>query len=472
MATSQQAANPFDQFDEAPAAAGGNPFDQFDSKPISGLRSAGQTALGAGKEAIEQVGAFGDMNPVRLATHPSQTRKLLAGVLDAEKGAVNAVQHPIDTAGKIADTVASTWHKVFDTAQTDEDAQQRGRTLVKTLEAVAPVAKPLGALARGTAEAAGSVAMAPINAFRPSVQANRVLVRAAGNADQRAAQAAALRSAPSLDVVAGTADPGPTTAQAVAHIPQGTTLQALQRSVAAQPFNSIAYNERFAGQQAALKAAKAEIDQITAPIREKALGAAKANGGVLTKDILSQLPPSSDPLIAGTPIAGKVMADTRKLLETNTDPATGRINPETLYQFRKAGLGQIIAANAGTDVKASTYAQMNTAKSVQQAIDSAIVKAGGTEWPTYLKTYSEHMKPLDAAEKATDAMYSPAQPTSMGGGAGMPDSPHVPHVLSPKAMAANYGLGLRRRLLEKAVSKHLGETLIDPAATADVLAPR
>jgi hypothetical protein len=148
----------------------------------------------------------------------------------------------------------------------------------------------------------------------------------------------------------------------------------------------------------------------------------------------------------------------------------GFLNPETAYQFRKTGLGQIIADNAGQDLNAAKFAKVHVARGVQQALDEAIVKAGGTEWPTYLEAYSARMKPIDAAQLQTEEMYTPQQRTAVEGGGSMRDGATAPHVFSRTASMANYGLGLRRALMGKAVNRTIADTMLNPPALAETLA--
>lgn len=306
--------------------------------------------------------------------------------------------------------------------------------------------------------------------LNPAVQAGNVMREVAGTEEQRAAQAAALRNAPP-PVTQAIPNGGVTAAQATANVPEGTTIQALQRAVAQSPDKgvSVDFARRFAAQKAAAEQATAELNTLTEPLRTKALEAAKARGGVSSKDLLADLAEqASSPETAGTPVARKTVSATAQFIRDNTD-ANGMIDPALLYQYRKTGVKQVIAESAGTDINALKHAQIHTERGIKQAIDTGIIKAGGTDWPEYLKTYSEGIKPIKALEDSTAEMYSPQQRTSLGENASMATGPGAPHLISKAASLTNYGLGLRRAVMGKSVNRHIANAMLDPAALADVL---
>lgn len=333
--------------------------------------------------------------------------------------------------------------------------------------AVTPARALARTLAAGGSKLAGMVS--------PEVQATRVIQNIAGTQEQRQAQAAALRAPVQHDLLEHSVpNSGPTAAQAVSTIPEGTTIQALQRQVSTSPDRgvSVDFARRLKAQQDAQAAAEAERESATAPIRDRALAAAKAGGGVRAINLLGDISQQvTTPLVRGTPVAQDVLAGTASFLRKNTD-ANGMIDPEALYQFRKTGLGQIIEKAAGTDMNASTFAKVHVARNIQNSIDQGIIAAGGKAWPQYLQEYTARSKPIDAAELATKEMYSPDQPTSVGGASGLQQGVTAPHLISRDMSLINYTLGLRRHLLEKAVTRAVANKLLDPAALADVLDPR
>ena len=351
------------------------------------------------------------------------------------------------------------------TGETPEQAARMGAA-VELLGNAIPAA--LGARALGRTLSAGKAGVS--NWFNPEIAARDVIKNVAGTEEQRAAQAAALRSAPA-PLSEAVPNSGVTAAQAVSGIPEGTTIQALQRSVAQVPDRgvSVDFARRLAQQKLSQEVALGELDAKTGPMREAALAAASARGGVPAKGLLADLAEQSSSVEAkGTPVAGKVLRDTSQFIRDNTD-ANGNVDPALLYQFRKTGLNQIIAQNAGTDMDALGHAKYNVAKGVQNAIDDGITRAGGIDWANYLKTYSEGRQPIEALKHSPETMYSPQQPTSVSGNAEMAAGTGAPHIFSRTASITNYGLGLRRALMSKGVNRAIADNMLDPNRLADVL---
>lgn len=115
---------------------------------MSGLRSAGETAIGAGKELGEQaLSAVNTLNPAATAgraiteaiKHPTEAKE---AVLASAKGVKEAVTHPVDTAkGALTDWMERTHLPVsgVDTSpKTPQQAQERGAAIVQGAEALIP----------------------------------------------------------------------------------------------------------------------------------------------------------------------------------------------------------------------------------------------------------------------------------------------------------------------------------------------
>ena len=304
--------------------------------------------------------------------------------------------------------------------------------------------------------------------FDPALQSRNVIRNVAGTEAQRAAQAAALRNSGSLNVHPATPNAGPTAAQALTQTPEGTTIQALQQAIAALPGKGISpdFALRFAQQQAAQEAALADLNSATGPMRDSAFAAVRARGGVNLPNVVGDIAGvRSQAGVAGSPAAQSILTATRKFMGNGS-----RIDPETLYTFRKTGLGNIIEDTINNPKTASSFAKGSTAKGIQQAIDQGITDSGaGPLWQQYLDAYSAGRKPIEALKTATEDMYSPQQRTNVGGEAGLPTGIGAPHLLSAKASILNYGLGLRRALMGKSINRNIANQLLDPNALADTL---
>ena len=318
----------------------------------------------------------------------------------------------------------------------------------------------LAAIPMGKALVSGAANNALTRHFSPSVQAGNVIRNVAGTAEQRAAQAAALRAAAPLDTGATVVpNSGPTAAQALVNTPEGTTLQGLQQAVAQRPDKGISvdYARRLAQQQEAIDAAKAHVNEVTAPLREQALsGATAINHGALNADIAD--------IMAGP---GQAVSTTRNFLGGVQHDIAHAQNASELYAIRKR-INDLLSSKLESDqvsVRGSTVELGH----MKKAIDKAITDGGGTDWQTYLDTYSSKMKPITDAEKATKEMYSPAQPTAVSGEAQMPGGQIAPHIFSRAASLTNYGLGLRRAVMGKSVNRHIANAGLDPTALADIL---
>lgn len=476
-----------DRAKKPPAAPEKSPFDNamYDN-PITGLAELGlQGVTGLGtlaskgltgamgmlahgragmKQTAQEIDAAPDFTYEPMTTSAKAVNKGLSKVMDAlHSVAMARAEGPSNVNGESPAALRLGYHMpVSESPEASADMGAVTELLPQALAAISP--------ARGVGRAAGAALKAPVDYFSPSVQAGNVIRAVAGTPEQRAAQAAALRSAPA-PLAATIPNSGVTAAQAVMNVPEGTTVQALQRAVAQSPDKGISvdFAKRIAQQKAAMDAARGVLDQKTEPLRTKALADAAA-GGIRASDLLDALPNDKSPIVAGTPVVKRSLDATRKFITENTDPVTGTINPETLYQFRKTGLGQVVADSAGQDLDALKYTKLHFARGVQTAIDDSIVKAGGTDWPKYLKTYSEGVKPIQALEDSLTEMYSPEQKTALGGDTGIKSGVGAPHLISKAASLTNYGLGLRRALMGKSVNRHIANAMLDPTSLADILA--
>jgi hypothetical protein len=127
------------------------PEEKKEKPGMSDLESAGQTALGAGKEigkqAVETAQTFSPASQIirtgqavlGAVEHPKETKE---AVISAAKGVKEAVTHPIDTAqGALTDWMEKAHLPVegVDTSpKTPAQAQERGAAIVQGAEAVIP----------------------------------------------------------------------------------------------------------------------------------------------------------------------------------------------------------------------------------------------------------------------------------------------------------------------------------------------
>lgn len=301
----------------------------------------------------------------------------------------------------------------------------------------------------------------PAKLLDSQAAAENAIRRVAGNSEQSPAQIAALRSAGQPDVLSGgPANSGPTAAQALVNTPEGTALQGLQQAVAKSPDKgvSVDFAKRIAAQRQLLEQAKAERDTVTAPLRDTALSNATAiNRGALNAAVTD---------IAAGPESA--VATTRTFLNGVRGDIANARGAEDLYAIRKR-INDLLSSKLESDQVAVRGSTVPLTK-MKQAIDTAIENGGGgKDWQAYLNEYSARSKPIKALDDSLDTMYKPEQRTSVGGDAEMPSGAVAPHIFSRTASLANYGLGLRRALMGKQVTRNIADTMLDPAKLADVL---
>jgi hypothetical protein len=328
---------------------------------------------------------------------------------------------------------------------------------------LAPQAAAAFTPARALGRTLGKAGSAVSGAFSPTVQATRVIQELAGTPEQRAAQAAALRGPGGLTLQTPVKNSGPTAAQMLVDVPEGTTLQALQDEVSRNPAKgiSIDFSRRWAAQKAAIEQAKLEREAATAPLREQGLGkATDINRAGLNADVGQAVNgPWSD-------------VDTTRnfLTRLQSDIANAR-NPAGLYAIRKQ-INDLLSSKMESD-KVVTRGATVPLTSMREAIDKAITEGGaGDTWKQYLNQYAEHSKPITALGDQTERMYSPDQPTSLGTAGTIPNDVHAPHLVNRNAALVNYSLGLRKTLLAKGVNRKIADVLLDPNALADILSPK
>lgn len=145
---------------------------------------------------------------------------------------------------------------------------------------------------------------------------------------------------------------------------------------------------KIAGDEDALKTALQIRDDVTAPMRERALSGANRSGLLKAQpfqDGLTELASRPENLTSST--VQSALGDVKKLIADATRP-DGTIDANSLYTLRKSGISDTInkfaEANKTSD-KRFTAGLLGDVKSV---MDDAIEMAGGKGWKNYLQTYS------------------------------------------------------------------------------------
>jgi hypothetical protein len=224
---------------------------------------------------------------------------------------------------------------------------------------------------------------------------------------------------------------GVTAKEAVAHIPEGAPIIALQDAVAQLDVGrpelvSARFGRRWANRETAIKEAIATRDKITAPLREKAfrdaesvreqLSTAKAGveaivpkGLLDSKKLLAGVEGINE--VPGPRVFRAVQLTTRRVANdlkkyTRED---GTINPEDLYAIRsQIGVHINKALGKKSGEKLSSVDQRLTAgieRTLQKSFDDAMPHS----WKDYLETYAEHSQLIDAEKARFKASQNPLQ---------------------------------------------------------------
>ena len=221
----------------------------------------------------------------------------------------------------------------------------------------------------------------------------------------------------------------------------------------------------------------------TGPLREAALDAANANGGVSVARILSGLDDLlADPQIAGDPTRARAIAAARKSVEDLG--AGGNVDARTLYAARKS-LNAVVAKAAdesgGTSAaqgsraarRAQEKQQSWLSHQIQLVYDDAIKTAAGKEggkWSQYLTAQRVLRGKIDAhRDRAREAerIAKGVKPLSSQIVPG--EIPKPPTLLNRKMMFANWFLSKLGADANDPVVKELARALQDPAEFAKLL---
>lgn len=388
----------------------------------------------------------GDKNPMsydeykQALTHQPTTR-MGKGLLDT-LGLI-----PNHTIAPVVEAVGDLAHSIAPGSIRSQDAQDALNTALPAL------AGPIGDLTAGTVNAVTKPFRAPVLA-RNIVRAN------VGEANIPKVIDALQNVDPILQGGA------PTAADAVAGMPEGSPITAMQQQTFQQPGGpSVAAGKVVEAQNKAIQQAIDDRTAITDKLRQQALNSTgPVNPHGIYKAIFGVL---QDPALRASSVVKGSMIDIAQKIKRESD-VNGTINPNSLYTIRKE-LGNDIdkysKENSNWDKKL-TGGLVNT---LQGAIDNAISDAGaGSKWQQYLDEYSNRSKLIEKYKDRQVQGQNPAQNTSIPGvqPAVRGELPKAPSVMSTPAVAANYLVAGLARLMKGSVNEVTARWMRNPQEMA------
>lgn len=310
--------------------------------------------------------------------------------------------------------------------------------------------------------------------------ANKYLRGIVGESNVPEVQAALRQAQPAIPArapVPGAAGPtlpaSPvTTAEAVSDLAAGSPLQAQQKVTFQTPGGPSKLGGDLARQaEMAQGAARADMRAATAPLREQALQAANANGGVkvntLIKDIAKM---ETNPEWRASDVVSKTLTNVREKLAELKDPKW-RMDARDLYTIRKE-IGNVIERNSKDTANWDKRLSAKLQNEIQDAIDDAIEGAGGAGWKDYLKQYASRAKVIEADVARKEGMYAPMQKTNLGGkgvdvsGGNIPEGPSL---LWRPYTIAKWVPKMRAGVIEPRVDEYMSRVMADPTLAARAL---
>lgn len=275
----------------------------------------------------------------------------------------------------------------------------------------------------------------------------------------------------------------PTAAEAVAGLPAGSPIQALQKMTAkTEGGPSAAFGERLMKQGAARDIAGNVRNVVTAPLREQALTLANA-GKVQVADVVDGLQGiKQDPGLAASDVVSKSIGHLEDKLKSLADK-DGVIDANALYTVRKE-LGNTISKfsqeTQNWDKRLTGRIQGDIQKGIDWAMNNAIARAQGapsvasggqagqraiagpvsqtaspTVWDQYLGEYAKRSQAIADSLSRSELAKKPIQPTSLAGSRDIATQsmPHVALLSRPVVMA-------------NALLSHVGKTNVEPKVDA------
>lgn len=275
----------------------------------------------------------------------------------------------------------------------------------------------------------------------------------------------------------------PTAAEAVAGLPAGSPLQALQKITAeTEGGPSAQFGERLMKQEAAREIAGKVRNVVTAPMREQALTLANM-GKVHLADVVDGLQGiKRDPSLAASDVVSKSIGHLEEKLKSLAD-ANGVIDAKALYTVRKE-LGNTISKfskeTQNWDKRLTARIQGDIQKGIDWAMNNAIARAQGAPslssagqagqhaitdhvspaaipsvWDQYLAEYAKRSQAIADSLSRSELAKKPIQKTALSGARDIAtqNMPHVALLSRPVVMA-------------NAVLSHIGKSNIEPRVDA------
>jgi hypothetical protein len=237
-------------------------------------------------------------------------------------------------------------------------------------------------------------------------QAGKILREVAGE-DVNALAAAGRAAAPELTGAQAAADIHNTQLQALGQIAKDKNTAnffskkaELATKDAQSILNTVAGGATQAEANLTRKAAKQALNAKTTPLREAAMASAPY---IETSNIISNIDAKLvDPAIATSKVNRRVLSAVKKEIEKWTDNNTSLIDVEALYGVRKNAINEEIQRQLGKlDPKASAQYSAKLLAEINPLIDDAIIKAGGTQWPSYMSAHASGLKDIERQEMAS-----------------------------------------------------------------------
>lgn len=255
----------------------------------------------------------------------------------------------------------------------------------------------------------------------------------------------------------------PTLAEVVSNIPEGSPLQA-QQAITSQAKGGVSaeFGKRIMNQETARKAAYDLRDELTTPMREKAISLANT-GGVKSGSVLGSIDKiQSTPGLRASEVVGKTLASVKDKIAAFTKE-DGSIDANDLYMIRKE-IGNTIKTHSKETANFDKRLSAKLQTDIQTGIDDAIENAGGTGWRKYLSEFSDMTSKISKDVERSEKMYSPAQKTNLYGGVNVAEETrtHVPQMLSRPAMIVNAILRWGGKGIEPRLDRIMAEQQLNP----------
>ena len=224
-------------------------------------------------------------------------------------------------------------------------------------------------------------------------------------------------------------------------------------------------------QKAAVASHIATVKNEAAPMREAALKAANASGGIDPDGILYNINKTlTTPGQRSSDVVSKTLEAIKEKINSLLTPS-GKIDAADLYTVRKE-IGTTIQKFSKETANWDKRLTGGLERSVQGFIDDAIEQAGGTGWKDYLRKYSEGMKGVEAQDARLKEMKLIAS-----GVKGQPSAqlvageiPQPPTLLSRPMMLVNYALKAVAKDANTPVAKEIALRMQHPGEFAKLIA--